>query len=129
MVGAAQPMLSNVGMRPTAKVEKPMTTIVMRNVYLRPTRSPMRPKNSAPNGRTRNPAAYAPSAPMSWAEAFTLGKNRPAKNRAKRRGNDDSSHFRLGYDVACAEIFGGSVVCGHGRPLVRVQGLRFTSPS
>jgi len=56
-MGAAKPILAYVGSRPTAAVEAPMTTIVIRNVYLRPTRSPMRPKTSAPNGRTRKPAA------------------------------------------------------------------------
>ncbi len=39
-----------------------MITIVIRKVYLRPTRSPMRPKKRAPNGRTKNPAAKARSA-------------------------------------------------------------------
>ena len=34
----------------------------MRKVYLRPTRSPSRPNTSAPNGRTRKPAAKASSA-------------------------------------------------------------------
>ncbi len=34
-----------------------MTVMVTRKVYLRPTMSPMRPNTSAPNGRTRNPAA------------------------------------------------------------------------
>src|SRR6185295_11502081 len=33
--------------------------MVIRKVYLRPTMSPMRPNSSAPNGRTRKPAAYA----------------------------------------------------------------------
>ena len=56
-MGPPQPMVWNVGIRPTANVEKPMTTIVHRNVYLRPTRSPIRPNTIAPNGRTRNPAA------------------------------------------------------------------------
>ena len=43
--------------RRRANVEAPITVMVMRKVYLRPTRSPMRPKTSAPNGRTRKPAA------------------------------------------------------------------------
>ena len=38
-------------------VAPPMISSVMRNAYLRPTRSPMRPKNKAPNGRTMNPTA------------------------------------------------------------------------
>ena len=36
----------------------------MRNVALRPIRSPRRPKNRAPNGRTRKPAAKASKAKM-----------------------------------------------------------------
>jgi hypothetical protein len=40
-----------------ANVEKPMMERVTINAYFRPTRSPMRPKNSAPNGRTRKPTA------------------------------------------------------------------------
>jgi len=46
-----------VGSRPTANVAKPITKIVTRKVYLRPTRSPMRPKITAPKGRMRKPAA------------------------------------------------------------------------
>ena len=46
-----------------------MISSVTRNAYLRPTRSPMRPKNSAPNGRTTKPTAnverYAISASVS----------------------------------------------------------------
>src|SRR6266567_8723621 len=49
--------LLNVGNRPTRNVAVPMTMMVTRKVYLRPTRSPIRPNTSAPNGRTRNPAA------------------------------------------------------------------------
>ncbi len=52
-----------------------MITIVMRNVYLRPTRSPMRPNTSAPNGRTKNPAAKASSAKMNPVVGFTPEKN------------------------------------------------------
>ena len=48
-----------------------MIRIVTRNVYLRPTRSPMRPNTSAPNGRTKNPAANASRAKMS---AVVFGK-------------------------------------------------------
>ena len=40
----------------------PMIRMVMRKVYLRPTRSPSMPKNSAPSGRTMKPAAKASSA-------------------------------------------------------------------
>ena len=57
MTGDNMPTDAYVGNMPTAAVEKPMTRIVTRKVYFRPTRSPMRPNTSAPNGRTRNPAA------------------------------------------------------------------------
>ena len=46
------------------KVDRPMIMMVTRKVYLRPIRSPSRPKNSAPNGRTAKPAAKAISAKM-----------------------------------------------------------------
>ena len=41
----------------------------------RPTRSPMRPNSNPPKGRTRNPAAKAPKAPMSDAVGLDEGKN------------------------------------------------------
>ena len=49
--------LLKVGIRPTAKVDRPMMNMVTRKVYFRPIRSPMRPNTMAPNGRTRKPAA------------------------------------------------------------------------
>lgn len=52
------------GSTPTRKVELPMMMMVTRKVYFRPTMSPMRPNTSAPNGRTRKPAANARSAKM-----------------------------------------------------------------
>ena len=52
-----------------------MITIVIRNVYLRPTRSPSRPNTSAPNGRTANPAANASSAKMKAVVSLTPAKN------------------------------------------------------
>ena len=61
--------------KPTAKVERPMMNIVIRNVYFRPTRSPIRPNTSAPNGRTANPAAKAASARMKPVVSLTPEKN------------------------------------------------------
>src|SRR4029453_6572784 len=75
-IGARKPMVAYVGSRPTAAVEAPITTIVIRNVYLRPTRSPIRPKNRAPKGRTRKPAAYATKEDSSAAAALPGGKKR-----------------------------------------------------
>ncbi len=52
-----------------------MITMVIRKVYLRPTRSPTRPNTSAPNGRTAKPAANASSANTSWLASFSPEKN------------------------------------------------------
>ena len=67
-MGAVQPMPGTiamskkfeslkVGRRPTTNVDMPIKNMVIRKVYLRPMRSPSRPNTSAPNGRTRKPAA------------------------------------------------------------------------
>ena len=52
-----------------------MITIVTRNVYLRPIRSPRRPNTSAPNGRTAKPAANASSAKMKPLVGLSAEKN------------------------------------------------------
>lgn len=52
-----------------------MIAMVTRKVYLRPTRSPIRPKTRAPNGRTAKPAAKAPRARMKPVVSFTPAKN------------------------------------------------------
>jgi len=57
------------------KVDRPISRIVTRKVYLRPIMSPRRPKTSAPKGRTRKPAAKASSAKMKAADG-----SRPLKN-------------------------------------------------
>ena len=62
-----------VGSTPTSAVAPPMITSVTRNAYLRPTRSPMRPKNSAPNGRTTNPTANVERYAMSASVSLPLG--------------------------------------------------------
>ncbi|CFN74930.1 Uncharacterised protein [Bordetella pertussis] len=49
-------------------------TMVIRKVYLRPTRSPRRPNTRAPNGRTAKPAAKASSAKMKAAVGLTPEK-------------------------------------------------------
>ena len=61
-MGAVTPIESEVGRTPTMNVDEPMITMVIRKVYLRPTRSPSRPNTSAPKGRTRKPAANASNA-------------------------------------------------------------------
>ena len=57
MIGARIPIDAYVGSNPMRNVDRPMTVSVTRKAYLRPMRSPIRPKTSAPNGRTRNPVA------------------------------------------------------------------------
>ncbi len=52
-----------------------MIEIVIRNVNLRPTMSPMRPKNAAPNGRTTNPVAKTASVDNSATVSLPAGKN------------------------------------------------------
>ena len=52
-----------------------MIRIVIRKVCLRPTRSPSRPNTSAPNGRTKKPAAKASSAKMKPVVSLTPEKN------------------------------------------------------
>ena len=56
--------------------------MVTRKVYLRPTRSPMRPNTSAPNGRTRKPAAKASSAKMLRVASGMVGLKKVAPMNA-----------------------------------------------
>jgi len=74
------PIWACVGSSPTTTVAPPMIEIVSRNAYLRPTTSPIRPKTTAPNGRTRKPAAYAAKADKSCAVGLSLGKKSGARN-------------------------------------------------
>src|SRR5438046_517559 len=80
MIPAAMPICACVGSTPTSTVASPITVIVTRNVYLRPMMSPSAPKNTAPNGRTRNPAAYAANAASAEAVGLSLGKKIGARN-------------------------------------------------
>jgi hypothetical protein len=48
--------------------------MVTRKVFLRPTRSPIRPKKRAPNGRTMKPDAKAPRAKMKAVPSLTPEK-------------------------------------------------------
>ncbi|MNC90625.1 hypothetical protein D3C83_67470 [compost metagenome] len=51
-----------------------MMIMVTRKVFLRPTMSPTRPNTSAPNGRTRKPAANAARVRMKPVVGFTFEK-------------------------------------------------------
>ena len=75
ITAADSPILSDVGRIPTMNVDEPMIRMVMRKVYFRPTRSPRRPNTSAPNGRTRNPAAKASKAKMPRVVSSNWPKN------------------------------------------------------
>lgn len=57
------------------KVDKPISRMVTRKVYLRPIMSPRRPNTSAPNGRTMKPAAKASSEKMVREAGSSAEKN------------------------------------------------------
>ena len=63
-------------------VERPMTTIVTRKVYLRPTRSPIRPKKRAPKGRTEKPTPKSARLERKAAVLSPAGKNALLKKTA-----------------------------------------------
>ena len=57
-----------------------MAVIVTRKVYLRPVMSPSAPKITAPNGRTRKPAAYVTNADNWTAVGLSPGKKSGERN-------------------------------------------------
>ena len=78
--GAQKPIVAYVGSTPTSAVARPITTIVTRNVYFRPIRSPIRPNTSAPNGRTEKPTPNSARLERKPAVSLPGGKNsRPKK--------------------------------------------------
>ncbi len=83
MIGAKIPIWVKVGRIPTRAVEMPMIVIVNRNVNFRPVRSPIRPKNAAPNGRTANPAPNVASDARRAAVSLPFGKNCVEKKTAR----------------------------------------------
>lgn len=60
-----------------------MSISVTIKVYLRPIKSPKRPKKSAPNGRTTNPAAKVAKVDKNAAVGLSDGKNLVDKTMAK----------------------------------------------
>ena len=60
-----------------------MPLSVIRNVYLRPTRSPIQPNRNAPNGRIRNPAVNSAIVLSSAATGWLFSKNLTDKTAAK----------------------------------------------
>jgi hypothetical protein len=60
-----------------------MIVMVRRKVNLRPVRSPSRPKNAAPNGRTAKPAPNVAREARRAAVSLPFGKNCVEKNAAR----------------------------------------------
>jgi len=83
MNAAANPIASKVGIKPIAPVPRPIPVSVMRNVYLRPMRSPIHPKRNAPNGRIRNPAVNSAIVLSRAATGWDFSKNLTDNTAAK----------------------------------------------
>ena len=67
------PIVAELGSNATTKVDRPISMIVTRKVYFRPTISPIRPKKIAPNGRTIKPAAKASNAKIFRVVSSNIG--------------------------------------------------------
>jgi len=60
-----------------------MPVSVKRKVYLRPTRSPMRPNSSAPRGRIRKPMVKSATVLRKAATGWVFSKNLTASTEAR----------------------------------------------
>jgi len=74
MIGAAMPMVAADGIIPTPAVAMPISVTVTRKVYLRPSRSPRKPKSTAPKGRKPKPTANPAQTSRVSSVALSLGK-------------------------------------------------------
>ncbi|CAB5308646.1 hypothetical protein IST461_02809 [Burkholderia multivorans] len=90
--GAHRPTLSYVGSSPTPIVAPPIMQIVTTKVRLRPIRSPMRPKISAPSGRIVKPTPNVSRANRNAVFESTPEKNLPASTAASDPYNAKSYH-------------------------------------
>ena len=72
---AVKPIDWKLGINPIAPVPSPMPVRVMRNVYLRPTRSPSQPNRNAPSGRIRDPAVNSAIVLSRAATGWVCSKN------------------------------------------------------
>jgi hypothetical protein len=72
-MGARKPTDEYVGSNPITNVDRPMIVSVTMNAYLRPIRSPTRPKTMAPKGRTTNPVAKSAQVWISAHAGFPFG--------------------------------------------------------
>src|SRR6185436_15022071 len=111
MIGARMPIWAYVGSTPTRAVETPITVIVTRNVNLRPTMSPIRPKTAAPKGRTAKPAPKVASDASRAASLLPFGKNWVLKNAARTPYRYKSYHSMI-VPAADAPITNGSRYVG-----------------
>src|SRR6267378_1391415 len=107
MNAAVRPICSYVGINPIAPVPSPIPLSVTRNVYLRPTRSPIHPKRNAPSGRIRNPAVNSAIVLSRAATGLDCSKNLTDRTAARLPKIevipfDDVSHRRS--DNHAAEI-------------------------
>src|SRR5690606_40661627 len=75
MSGAKKPIVSYPGVHPARPTSALINIRVTIKVYFRPMRSPNRPKNRAPNGRTTNPAANVANVERKDAVGLSAGKN------------------------------------------------------
>ena len=103
-------------------VDRPIVTMVTRKVYLRPTRSPMRPNTIAPSGRTPKPGAEGGQAGQQR-RALVAGREEqlaeehgqravevevvPLEQRAQARGQDDAADGGGGGGLAGNRLRGG----------------------
>ncbi len=72
---AQTPIVSYEGIRPIANVPTAMRIIVSARTFLRPSLSPIGPKNMPPSGRTRKATAKVANEERSWVVSFPEGKN------------------------------------------------------
>ena len=75
MAGAANPIAAADGTSPTPAVATPISVIVTRKVYLRPSLSPRNPNSTAPSGRKPKPTAKPAQASSVCPVSFPAGKN------------------------------------------------------
>lgn len=72
--GAQKPIEAYEGIRPMQKVPSAIRIIVSARTFLRPSRSPIGPKNMPPSGRTRKATAKVANEESSCTVSFPDGK-------------------------------------------------------
>ena len=82
-MGAQMPMVSKVGSAPTRVEEPPISKIVTTRTHLRPSLSPIVPKNRPPSGRATNPTPNVAKLATRAVPSSRLLKNNFEKIRAE----------------------------------------------